>query len=229
MENNTIGKINSILPILTVFVILYGVLKSTVFYAFFRINILSYLDFTELVPSIIRDLIFSIIAISILMVTAKISGGKKITYDRDKLKGKSFFLKIKSYLASYGYLSYIIYFTIVSLIIGVIFFRMPIEDWYYNYSYWIVLCVIIVVNKELAALIDQNNSELARDKVFQFVLLCSLSSTLLGINRGLDNYHNLIKGIKYNTSYIEIGERVVKSSKEYYYIGKTKSSIFFMM
>lgn len=226
-ENSIIGKINSLLPILTVLVIVYGVLKLTIYYTFFHINILSYLDFTELIPSIVRDLIYSIIVVALLILAARISGGKKFIYNEETTEGTSKFERFKIYLSSYGFMNYIIFLTFISPIICIIFFKMTFSEWYYTYSYWVALCIIIIANRELISLIVKYNSKLAQDKAFQFVVLCSLGSILLGINRGLDNHHNLITGIEKNTSYIEIGDKVIKSSKEYYYIGKTKSAVFF--
>jgi len=226
-ENSTLTKINHLIPILSILLILYGVIKLTVYYTFFHINILSYLDFTELLPSILRDLMYSVIAVFLLLLISRISGNKKRAYNKENIAGQSWIESFKLYIHSYGFISYAIILTALSLIVTLIMDRNGFYDWFYRYSYWLVISVVSIVARELAFALDKYDSFLPNDRTAKLLITGTLLTVLLGVNRGLDNHHNQETGINKNTSYIEIGNRKVQSTKAYYYIGKTKSSVFF--
>ena len=230
-EKDFTTKIIAWLPLTSLLILTYGTVKILIYYSLFNVNIFDYIEISEILPLILKDFIYAFLGISIGLLLgylnpnpfAQKQKNKNLTISETK---KSFFIRIWYYFKSMpilfffllSFLSLIFIFLIVKKIDFVVFWNAVFVS--------IMPIIIYIVPLEIFYRLRNNRQVVLKMEsvyfTYAFILLLSFS-----IHQAVTNY--LLVRYRHTTlnSYITFNSNNIISNLDYYYIGRTKSSIFF--
>lgn len=229
-DNDVISKITSFLPLLTVMVLIFGVINLIIYYGFFGVNILSYLEISEILPLILKDFLFTIAGLVIGTFAGYLSPDKKQIEQRNnsiaKAKETTGSLKRLYYYAK----AYpIIFVFIIGLFINAITYFFIKHNKESLISLSILQCVFIAafIIPELIEVKLYRNRSIQINQTVKNLILVLIVLVGWGIYKGVEKYFAVKYRHKFTGTTIIINGVKIISNDKYYFIGRTKSTIFF--
>jgi len=230
------SQFSKYLPYLGSFIIFLGVERLIVFYQAFNINIIHFLEFSEIVTSFLDILTFIIlvVALSILQVFFfQDNPDSKENKEKADLRAKlfeenNFWKRIKLYWKLFG--SVLLGGLVGVLLIQFIFsFKHPANLWSYLSSailyFAIFLIAILIVESEVKHRKVKSNmgTIIFIRLVFFFIFITGF---LISITR--DEINSIKDSKKYRKVIVTLNDGIrMMSDSNNYYIGKTQNFIFF--
>lgn len=236
MEENTSNKRTLIqnliptIPIIGSFLIFLGVLRLVIFYAHFGIEIVNFLEFTEILTSFLDILAITILVMILSIIQSLFLEDKKTQEKKDKLRDQIF--KERSFLKRLlKYCKLSMDFFIISIILTILNFIV----YYYqekNLEALFYLPLIILSLPTLLLLFYEFEIKIRKQsetgkKNYRLIYFGSLIS-LATIGQGKYQAHNIEHGgahIGYQVI-LEDDTKLV-SDHQNYYVGKTNGYLFF--
>jgi hypothetical protein len=247
-------RLLSLLPIITIMVLIYGAAKQFAYYYNFNLDIFAFLDITELLPQTIYDLFFSIfyIIIGFLVVlfysnaTHKIDNKRKISKKAlsksslSKLSNEDLDDKIKSIKKSLlKALIYLIIFVTIWVVGHIIMLlnlykelisfdkkqeSYPSIFFFFN-NFSFNLFLISIIGFIISIPFTIITS--LKDRTLQVIIYLTIFLALSGFFEGQIKYFKVIKTHSHNNYSIVINNKRRYSNNDFYYIGKTKTNVFY--
>lgn len=217
-------KISSIFSGLLIFL---GVIKQSLFYNYFNINIIDYLTLSEIVTSFLDDLNIIIVFYALIVVYSFTNTKIFTTYLNTKIgnsKPNSFNFEYLSKLWKVNYphkiaifFAHLIMFIIIN---SLLYFK------YINYSNTLIIILLFLVIQGLLHLVVQKNSE---DKI-SFNLYKSIGvvmiSTLIVVfylsQYDIQKVNNSVNQYEFQL----LNRTIICDSKSTFYVGKTENFTF---
>jgi len=231
-KKDYLGKIVSYFPFFAVIALGYGIINQYVYYYFFNINILEYTELNELLLDTLNHLIVIIIPFIVLFSIALYIIIKSVDREYEKLSvedkakriGESSIKKKPS--KTYWVLgSMSVMFIICLFSLYIIDKRFSLLDNSYNISIMLSCLLFTLCTDYFPELYKRIFGRKIETSLYLILLSCLL---LVGISitKGLYNASETKKNIN-NKIYVINDKDTIKSSKHYYFIGKTKGYFFF--
>lgn len=231
-ETNDLKLLN-ILPFFGSFLIFLGATRLFVFYQYFGINIINFIEFSEIITSFLDIIILAIIIMSFAIVNKTINNIDEIE-DHNTKKDRwdiiiqthdaasRLWLYIKHLWITISTLGFLLIVTIVYSYI-----KNDIEQLYFNLILAGSTLIFLLVSLEFQYKHVKKQRNRTQIQLYNFLLYFLLSITLLMIFT-----HTEIKLIKtrksyQNTTILLTENRILKSDNENYYIGNTNGYLFF--
>lgn len=227
-QNFTISELISYLPILSLLAISYGVINQTIYYLPFHINILQYTDLNELLLASLYHLVIIVIPLTLVILSILYLIYLKI--NNNKLKRKIDKVNFKRN------------FNLEKLFYGMIFFTFVLNQ-------TTVWSEFILIDK-----FDSVNFFEALIGLFFAIIFLFYATRFKKVYRGIFNHEidKKLYGLIYTIifilwfsicgsleavwqvqnkpplgTYLIIDKDTIKSTKKFYYIGRTKNNVFF--
>lgn len=239
-QKDFISRFTSFLPIVTLMALMYGVIKQFIYYYYFNLDIFPYLEISELLPQTIFDLLLSIayfgITLSFITTTWRSFRGldvlssiflsakeieDAILLDNTKKSAIHLFntdvkILIVITLVSFGISCFELYLIVQTNPLDTNF--MPLKTTFYLFlslsittGFFIFLTLIKKVKDEMVHLVAS---------MMVFLILS-------GVLEGHLKYKRVCDLHVHDGYSITINDVPITSNREFYYIGKTKSTVFF--
>lgn len=181
-----IDKLTKITPIVAASLIFLGVLKLMLYYSYFNIKIIDYLDFQEIITSFLGDINILILFGLIMILTSL------FTINTISKSTKTHFEKVLDRLETYTYIhrvKYLIFFAITILTLGTLLLYGII-----NYNYFVIYVIVF--------------------SVFQFQSFLSLTKNENNEIDIPNFYMTVILGISLTTSIFLLSQKQIKESEK---------------
>jgi hypothetical protein len=241
-------KLIAILPILTLLVLVYGAAKQFVYYYNFNLDIFSFLEISELLPQTVFDLFFATIYIiagwTFAIYYSNVTNGllaekinntprKKIFLFSSTKKELNEDLKkqIKQLKKQFPKVIIpFIAFHFMVMIMGYQFITDFENPLYFisfiaiikNAFYISIVSFISIIVAVPFAFFDE-----IKDRTLQVIVTLAIYFTIIGGFNGWFKYLQVVKTNSHRTYSITINNKIIASDNEYFYIGKSKSYVFF--
>ncbi|NVM65046.1 hypothetical protein FHW88_003350 [Mucilaginibacter sp. SG538B] len=250
MPENSDSKLSSrliaLIPVISLMVLLNGAAKQFMYYYNFNLDIFSFLEITELLPQTIFDLFTAtfyllfgwVVAVYYANKIAHLNNFKfpertlyTLPIKSDELKLKIISQKRKFRNASTVLLAMIIGITILSIIILHKLYNdvenpnseSALTKFLYLNMFHLYLISYITVIVATTFLYFRINKE----RTLQILVTFSIFLITSGLFNGIFKYNAVVQTNSHRTYSIKIGNNIIASDNEYYYIGKCKSFVFF--
>lgn len=223
--------LKSIIPYLSVYIIIVGIIRSIIFYSYFNIRILDYIGLDEIILLFADDIIFTILfyITPFIIITYEMYPTLSVfeqNTQRKKSSTQNFEKKLnrKTFEISNKNKIRILNLTALALTIAIAY----ISKFYYFtfiifFNYWICYLVILICLKFENHLSNTHNFKL--DKSIKVIIACSIAfifmSNCLSALSASTNYIGF-----YNGSSITTNDTTFYTSDTIVYVGKTKDYSF---
>jgi hypothetical protein len=214
-------------------IIVFGMIKLSVFYSAFNINIFVFLDFDEILTSSLNDVIF----VSLFLILGAFQG-IALLEENDQNKKNKFDEKYMENKSPKRFVNYILHAwetpPIIFLIVVIL-----ISHFIKKYSYLLSSFKLVVYIMVAFFLLDffileferhfrNKISKEAPRYIFGFLYLIGFMLILSGSLASLEVHY--VKHFKYYKNVkFKINSEMIKSDENQYYIGKTRNYIFYYL
>jgi hypothetical protein len=251
-KKDFLAKAASLLPFITLFALLYGVTKQFIYYYQFNLNIFSYLEISELLPQTLLDLILSLI---FLLFTLRVTFASREHINTDVIENIEGGYAYKIHPLDPENLNFTIQDLIRSFSQKGIKVLKPSKNFLIRLSLFLISGYFIYTSVDAMANSDEaiNNPFFFQKIVFYFLTIYILISTVsylmvkwdvrdsnlqiiipliivllfTGLLEGYFKYRYVSYFKSHNNYSITINKKPIISNARFYYIGKTKSNVFF--
>ncbi|TSD67429.1 hypothetical protein FFF34_008570 [Inquilinus sp. KBS0705] len=232
-SENYINKATSLIPLLTIILLIFGATKQFSYYTYFNLNIFSYLELTELLPqtlfSFFQLLFYWLVSILITAFFNQIFYAETVKYpiilppERPERIGE-----LKAQISKVFWKIIIVVLALTLLTMGSyyysdILYKISKPLGFINKAYFHILVIVLITIVSMISLYQLN----LRVKFFMVSIPISLALITSGFFEGNFEYNQVHSLHTHSNYYIKIGSNIIKSSNSYYYIGKTRSSVFY--
>lgn len=226
--NSSLGnKITGYIPVLTLVSLIFGVVSLVLYYSYFRVDILSYLELNEIIFRTARDLIFIFAGVLLAFVLTGSQNENDTSSEKKKFNysKKGFIQVVKSDSVLF---SMFIFWFVVLWVLIILRQKDALEIKYFSVGVCQVLMIIgiIFVPVELKRRYMKKYGAFPSNEIILFsrflviVFFCGLIRGDIEITRTIESRGKLSNSIIANG-------QLIKSTKDYYYIGKTNGYVFF--
>lgn len=224
-----IKQLTSALPLITFIVLMLGIVKQFTYYYFFNFNVFPFTEIIELLPQTIFDLIFFflylLLAILFELPIVRLlnrtnNSAKKMEPD----KTSKSWLKISPENLWLIFCFVVIYSQIYMLIgKNSVILVLPWLEPILNFS--IFFSTLLFINTIIQTIYTYFDLEF--DRRLPFIVAISVLMPLNGLFNGYANYKRVVSFHTHTGYSITVDKKQIVSNKQVYYIGKTKSDVFF--
>lgn len=244
-DKEAIKYITSMLPLLTLIVLIFGIAKQFVYFYYFNFNVFPFLEISELLPQTTFDFITSFFYVAFtIFITGyfnvylrkdrneiknieivdedieklpKAERVKELDKKLHKLRRTIYLILFIVLLGVYDSINYILNNNVKQNFLGEVQIRYHNFAIYYGFAFTIIFIV------------DKCNRYFKLDKTILNSLILPVFLTLMlnGFLNGYFNYNYVYKFHTHTNYSITINSKKIISNNEYYMIGKSKSSVFF--
>jgi len=219
------------LPVLTLISLGIGIVKELVYYYFFHLDILNYIDVNEILLATVTNLIKCVLIILSTQIFIEI-----FIYLRIRI------LKINDYNKSNTEITFTlklanIITTIILVIYALIFILFynkftserifsVSQEWHFFLATYLATGLLLIFSVIYFPLIYQTNYSKPINSRYIKIVIAGITILSWTINFSLKEVTET-KFLATFGTYIEIGGKKIISDQNYYYIGRTKSFVFF--
>lgn len=223
----------SLLPFFGSFIIFLGMIRLIFYYQSFGVNIVNYLDISEIITSFFDILIIVVLQISFSIVQQFLSNSKSEN-DIRKQKAKEIFEESKFFRRLLKYFSYFNLILINGAALLIVILIWSFFDDSITWSSYIILTVATVtiflfaiVRFEIEVKHQQFNSN-DKSRQFMAMLFNGLLFVLIVISISYSQVISVKNDKKYNGVQIHLDDdTILNSDGSHYFIGKTHNYLFF--
>lgn len=215
------------LPLFSLLLFALSISKQILYYYYFNLDILSFLDLNEVVVEYINSLLVTLlffictVGLTFIMVRSLRKQSKLYRRFTDKIMASNqslilfFFILLVSLLTSIGYVRYYLNLS-----------TYEFDEWVKVAvtEYLMSLFVIIFLAHIPIFLLEKGYITFNFSHIFTYVFILLLIAFTVVDGRNLSFYKKV--NSSYGTSF-KIGNNIYKSTPTYYYIGKTKNYVFY--
>jgi hypothetical protein len=232
MINIHIDRLKTIVPYAGPFLIFLGVLKLTIYYRAFNVQIMSFLDLSEVLTAFLDDLLLltlaigSVILFDLATTTKSELDSSRVLHDTFSFE-PNFFKRLRIYLKRMA--GFLVPINLVLILAVILQLFRPNPDFYY--LIWtlltpdiLALCMLLLLEYKRRHYVlykkplDPSSYNLT---LFLVVILVML------IFKAESDIHSVKVGKKYLNSSFVLDSLTINSDSLHYYIGNTKDYLFF--
>ncbi len=221
---NNLKTFSGYLPVLTVISYLYAIIETYCYYALFGINVMPFLDFTEVLQQALAGMISTVAGFGLVFVfyMALYSTFKQYGVDEHKAK-KSITTIFKG--SKVGYIIALISCIIIIISILLILSTNDPKTFLWSLASFITCTGLSIPPLVVFCLQDRIEFKYIVKVFFVTLMVSSLCviSLIGSVSKAIDvRIKKLTVG-----SYIKVSGKTVTSTPEYFYIGSTNKFVFF--
>ena len=233
MNKNKVISYSEIIPYMGAVIVFLGVTRLFFYYQSFGINIVSYLEFSEIITSFLHVMVIVVIffmfsTIQSILQTGKSEHERKKQLKQDILNEERFFVRLWLYLKYHDYILFSFFaYLLIHITVWIILKKIYFQDFILLIAVYFGGFLLYVIASEVEVKHNQlKSSETA--KRFSELLLTATFFVVLTIWVTYQEVHSVKRDkITYGTSLILKDESIYKSDSCNYFIGKTQNYVFF--
>jgi len=217
------------LPLLSIVLFVLSIFKQTLYYYYFNLDVLSFIELNEVIVEYINSLFFTLSIF--IFSTAFAFLTLPILKKPAALPVRTFFKNMSSGNTT---LPMVIFLTIITITHSILFINGSVQFtsiyWYREFAkvrltqYLISVAISILILHIPFRLIGKGLVEFDKIKFYTYTILICLFGFSIGDGRN-ECYQTKLNST-YGTSFT-LGTKIYKSTPTYYYIGKTKNYVFY--
>ncbi|MDD4227095.1 MAG: hypothetical protein PHU98_11970, partial [Mariniphaga sp.] len=214
-------------------IVFLGVTMLFFYYQSFGINIVSYLEFSEIITSFFHILVIAVIfflysTIQSILQTGKSEHERKKQLKQDILNEESFFKRLWLYLKFHDYVLFSFFaYLLIHITVWIILKKIYFQDFILLIAIYIGGFLLYVIASEVEVKHNQLKSSENTKRISE-LLLTATFFVILTIWVTYQEVHSVKKNkTTYGTTVILKDESMFKSDSCNYFIGKTQNYVFF--